>query len=434
MQGQPDHTPWYQPRTAEIIQRGGENTAAAIGAGLQQFAQGIASGVMRRQEQKRLAEEKEAETAKTFRTYVAMGEQLGLPANALKNAGAEGAKGMVEGYIAKQKFDEFAAQIQERRAKAAAEARDAGALSRFQRSHANMTTPLQIPAGTFGPLSRAETIGGPIGGEDRFNLMQKAGVSPEDQYKLMRAYGEQGGGENVMPVPATIAGRNLIVNPKSGAFQDVTPQSSAAIPKDFVALGATMDENGKLDIRYGPPKAEGKALSQTEVAGIAALNQAEMDLNTLENTYKELGENYGGPVSARVKSVAMGGQNPNIAALENAITAATPNLARGVFREVGVLTDQDVARYKQLLPAPTDTQEVRTRKIKQLRDRIAQGRKEMVTSLEAAGRDVQGFSKGAGGDVPRFDSEDAARAANVGTNVFEMYDPATATYRKARLK
>lgn len=38
------------------------------------------------------------------------------------------------------------------------------------------------------------------------------------------------------------------------------------------------------------------------------------------------------------------------------------------------------------------------------------------------------------GQPIRFDSEDAARAANVGTNVFELYDPATATYRKARLK
>lgn len=202
MQGQPDHTPWYQPRTAEIIQRGGENTAAAIGSGLQQFAQGIASGVMRRQEQKRLAEEKEAETAKTFRTYVAMGEQLGLPATALKNAGAEGAKGMVEGYIAKQKFDEFAAQIQERRAKAAAEARDAGALGQFNQRVRNVTTPMQIPAGTFGygvqggrlAPSGAETVGGqPLNRSTAVELALRSGVNPNALRDIAGSFPEDDG-------------------------------------------------------------------------------------------------------------------------------------------------------------------------------------------------------------------------------------------------
>jgi hypothetical protein len=134
--------------------------------------------------------------------------------------------------------------------------------------------------------------------------------------------------------------------------------------------------------------------------------------------------------------MAMLGQNPNIAALDNAITAATPNLARGVFREVGVLTDQDVARYKQLLPAPTDTEEVRSRKTKQLRERIAQGKKQMVESLNAAGRDVTGFG---GGDAPpsgnQFETEEAARTAGAQKgDIVHLYDPETATYRKARLK
>jgi len=235
------------------------------------------------------------------------------------------------------------------------------------------------------------------------------------------------------PKVESFKGRDFLINPNGTVATELTPQASK-IPEGFVALGATMDENGKLDIRYGPPKAEGKALTQSEVSGIASLNQAEQDLNTLENIYKGLGPDYGGPLAGRVKSMVMGGQNANIAALENAITAATPNLARGVFREVGVLTDQDVARYKQLLPSPYDTQEVRTRKVKQLRDRIGEGRKEMVTSLKAAGRDVEGFDAGAG-KARQFDTESAARSAGAKAgDVIELYDPATATYRKARLK
>lgn len=267
-------------------------------------------------------------------------------------------------------------------------------------------------------------------------LLEAMGQNPKSfQSRLGSALAERSlMDQDITPVERQVGGRKLIVNPKSGAFQDVTPEQSM-IPEGFVALGATMDENGKLDVRYGPPKAEGKALTQTEVQGIAALNQAESDLNTLEAIFKGLGPGYGGPVSGRVKSMVMGGQNPNISALENAITAATPNLARGVFREVGVLTDQDVERYKKLLPSPYDSETVRETKIKQLRKRIEQGRKEVVASLKAAGRDVEAFASQAPQQPSRFDSEAAARAAGAKAgDIIELYDPQTATYRKARLK
>jgi len=420
--------------------RGGEGFARSIGSGLDKLADGLGKFLEKRREEGKLEVANGKAALATLKASPSLQKSLNLTPEQAELLSHKERSAAIYGGLAGMKQEEGFRAGQAQTAKILADALT-------QRQEAEGNTAFDLAQGRAYDKTFATALNqrqGPIRpqpvdvqGAAQQILQTPGAARSRAGIQLLEAAArerEQQMGGNVMPVPATIGGRNLIVNPKSGAFQDVTPQSSSAIPKDFVALGATMDESGKLDIRYGPPKAEGKALSQTEVAGIAALNQAEMDLNTLENTYKQLGENYGGPVSARVKSLAMGGQNPNIAALENAITAATPNLARGVFREVGVLTDQDVARYKQLLPAPTDTQEVRTRKIKQLRDRIAQGRKEMVTSLEAAGRDVQGFSKGAGGGVPRFDSEDAARAANVGTNVFEMYDPATATYRKARLK
>lgn len=293
----------------------------------------------------------------------------------------------------------------------------------------------QFQAGYQGYMAD-NTAGGPETPDMMRQAVAAGAVRSGDPSLILQAVkmGEDG---DVTPVARKIGGRDLIVNPKSGAFQDVTVQPAAKLPEGFVALGATLDEDGKLDIRYGPPKAEGKALTQTEVQGITALNQAEMDLNTLENIYNKLGAGYGGPVSGRVKSLAMGGQNPNIAALENAITAATPNLARGVFREVGVLTDQDVARYKALLPSPYDSETVRKTKISQLRERIKVGRKEAVSSLKAAGRDIEGF---AGAATPaaagkQFDTEEAARAGGAKAgDVIELYDPSSASYRKARLK
>lgn len=183
-----------------------------------------------------------------------------------------------------------------------------------------------------------------------------------------------------------------------------------------------------------------KDLSQTEVDRITALNQAASDLQTLEGLYNALDPDYGGPIMGRLRSAAGGvtGDNATIVALQNAITAATPNLARGVFREVGVLTDEDITRYKELLPSPTDSSGARKTKFDQLRKRIQQGQTETMEQLRKAGRDVGGFDakSGAGAAVlQKFDNEKAARAAGLKDgDMFLFYDPSTASYRKARLK
>lgn len=423
-----------------IIERGFARSGAAIAGTIQDY------GALKKQDKAAKALFDALEPEEDATTGALKPHPLGLTKDAFNSLSAQDRIAKISGFVeaealksARRKEQMAGEEMELRKQEAAARL---ASFTREQRSDDALATALQssrLPAVTTpGPF------GGPVAppsmSPDRLlaalaenpQSVNARGFSNVDN--IVRAMQEQGG--EIMPVARRIGGRDLLVNPRSGAFQDVTPSPTPQIPEGMSAIGATEDENGRLQIRYGFPKAEGKALTQTEVAGIAALNQAEMDLDTLENIYKELGPDYGGPVSARVKSFAMGGQNPNIAALENAITAATPNLARGVFREVGVLTDQDVARYKKLLPSPTDTQEVRTRKIKQLRDRIAAGRKEVVTSLKAAGRDVEGFSGKPGvAAATRFDSEAAARAGGAKAgDVIELYDPATATYRKARLK
>ncbi len=311
------------------------------------------------------------------------------------------------------------------------------ALSRAVQGAGTAVPAIQTPGMFGGDVAPAGKFGAPTRASLSSALMDnpEAILAPDAPQRISTLMEAAGGKAGVMPVPAKIGGRNLIVNPKSGAFQDVTQPEKPTLPPGMEALRVEEDENGSFKIHYGFPKAEGKALTQTEVNNLASLNQAELDLNTLEKIYTDLGPDYGGPVSGRVKSLVMGGQNPNIASLENAITAATPNLARGVFREVGVLTDEDIKRYKALLPAPTDTQEVRKRKIGQLRERISEGKKQMVSALRSAGRDVSGFGSKEEATVKRFDSESAARSAGAKAgDVIELYDPTTASYRKARLK
>jgi len=177
---------------------------------------------------------------------------------------------------------------------------------------------------------------------------------------------------------------------------------------------------GDKVIDLSPPNSEGKTLTQSETQMLGALNQAEEDLSTLEKLFKDLGPDWGGPLSGRAKSIVGMGQNPNIAAVENAITAATPNLARGVFREVGVLTDEDIKRYKALLPTAYDTDAVRQVKMKQLRERIKQGKRETFEMLRKAGRDLSGFDKGAAPALPSAAKEDRVMVQDAQGNKFTL--------------
>lgn len=285
------------------------------------------------------------------------------------------------------------------------------------------------------------------------SLLESSGykLDPERPVENLQALGEV-----VLPKQAERKEPQFVTDPETGARYAIlgntmvrserekpaqtfptNPQAIPILTPDGKPTGKAYIPGTDKVIDLSPPNSEGKTLSQTEVDRIAALNQAEMDIASLEEMYQGLGVDFGGPISGRLKSLFSAGQNANIIGLENAITAATPNLARGVFREVGVLTDEDVKRYKSLLPSPNDTEEVRKRKFSQLRKRIEEGRKDLMGAMEKSGRDVSGFTAAGNpkGEAPaQFDSEAAARAAGkkAGDTIM-LYDSTTAKYRKARL-
>ncbi len=150
-------------------------------------------------------------------------------------------------------------------------------------------------------------------------------------------------------------------------------------------------ESGKI-VRPNEKKNDEKSLTAGEIQQLGSLQQAARDIDMLEQrfgSYKD--PNWGGPVAGRIKSVVGMGTNPRISEIENLVTSATPNLARGVFREVGVLTDADVERYRKLLPNVTDTAEQRAQKLKDLRSRLGVTLDETLSTLQAAGRDVTGL-------------------------------------------
>ena len=114
-----------------------------------------------------------------------------------------------ESFKNKSAGDRYAAMVaygqsvmeRERAAKEQARQRDVQALSQFQNSYRNVTTPMQIPAGTFGMQvsggrvapSPAETVGGqPMDERGIFDLGMKSRLNPNQLGDVLKAYG---GGE-----------------------------------------------------------------------------------------------------------------------------------------------------------------------------------------------------------------------------------------------
>jgi hypothetical protein len=268
----------------------------------------------------------------------------------------------------------------------------------------------------------------PIGPRDFFQAIQSSGYNPGSETDSLLRSIEAGQPKSGGALgPDILAQFGMVptggqVNPNGSASltfgMPPGPPPTGAVPILTTEGGPTGKATfGDKVIDLSPPNSEGKTLTQSETQMLGALDQAEQDLGNIEKLFQKLGPDWGGPISGRVKSTLSGGQNPNIAAVQNAITAATPNLARGVFREVGVLTDEDVKRYQALLPTAYDTDAVRKVKLDQLRERIREGRKETISNLRKAGRDLSGFEKPARSTeldrtpAAAVDELEAARAA-----------------------
>jgi hypothetical protein len=77
--------------------------------------------------------------------------------------------------------------------------------------------------------------------------------------------------------------------------------------------------------------------------------------------------------------------------LKAQLNSLIPNLARGVYGEVGVLTDADIVNYAKTIPNLTSTNDVNNAVLAMTLDTIAGGYKKQLRTLAASGRDVSGF-------------------------------------------
>lgn len=88
------------------------------------------------------------------------------------------------------------------------------------------------------------------------------------------------------------------------------------------------------------------------------------------------------------------GANPwdtNAQTIKAQLNAIVPNLARGVYGEVGVLTDNDIKTYSQTLPNLKSTEDVRNAVLGITVDLIGKSIKRTLEINAANGKDVSGF-------------------------------------------
>lgn len=132
--------------------------------------------------------------------------------------------------------------------------------------------------------------------------------------------------------------------------------------------------------------AGGKALTDTTIQkldkGLTVLGQ----LGLLQASVQDVKT---GPIKGKFK-----GNNPwntNAQTIKAQLNAIIPNLARGVYGEVGVLTDNDIKTYAKTLPNLTSTEQVRNAVLYITLDMIGKSIKNTLNVNASAGRDVSNF-------------------------------------------
>ncbi len=135
----------------------------------------------------------------------------------------------------------------------------------------------------------------------------------------------------------------------------------------------------------------GKPMTSTEVEKISQLDSVAYSLDLLQQKLDEIPATDRGPIAGRIDKA-----NPyNVKAqeIQNIITSITPGLARGVFGEVGVLTDSDMARYSGLLPNPAIPKDLADKNMANLREKLADSKIKQIETMRKAGMDVGGFEE-----------------------------------------
>lgn len=176
------------------------------------------------------------------------------------------------------------------------------------------------------------------------------------------------------------------------AYNSATPTEKAKILKSKVWKQIT-EERNKV---FSDPNASindilsysqwGKTINQTSEWQLYKFSQA---LNQVSDLQKEISNASTWPILGILRS-----NNPydvKAQEIKAQLSALLPNLARWVYGEVWVLTDNDIANYSKTVPNLKSTEEVNNAILAMTLKGIANGYKSKLQSLASAGYDVSGY-------------------------------------------
>lgn len=175
---------------------------------------------------------------------------------------------------------------------------------------------------------------------------------------LLKKTGESGGIQPSQIVDDWINGKSPI---QLDSFsQKERPAIQAEIRKRKEEFLKTGDEKDKLRATF-----DGKTLGDTESTSLGKAIRVMDQLDEIKEAFKreqadEKGQFLGidiNPIYGRLR-----GWNPydkSAKEIESMIQAVVPNMARGIYGEVGVLTDNDIKNYKKILPRLSDPNDIK---------------------------------------------------------------------------
>lgn len=177
-------------------------------------------------------------------------------------------------------------------------------------------------------------------------------------------------------------------------LKELLPDYKDAVIEDFKD-----PKTNAIKFQVKPPqpkevKEKEKAkLLQTQITKLENISSAQVTLNEINSVLKDVG-NARGPAVGRVRQLLGGvGYDKLAIRLNNLVDSLTPGLARGVFGEVGVLTDDDVKRYKALIPNITRDPQVADVLMKDLMSTLESRQKIAIDVWDKAGFDVDNFKE-----------------------------------------
>lgn len=219
-------------------------------------------------------------------------------------------------------------------------------------------------------------------------------LSPTDMAALEAEYEDE---IEVMRQAAKVASlsqfaREVVNNPQ--AYYGFTPTARQEVFEELASAG--LDTNTIIS-------GQKKPLPSTQVESLAQARNVKEDVVKLKNMLDGLPGT--GPISGRIQ--ALDPYHPQRVAIDAQITRIVPGLARGIFGEVGVLTDSDIERYTNTIANPNMTDQQIEQVHRDTLEKIDQSLNSTIETFGLAGYNVSNFENTEQPDTSKMSDDEA---------------------------